>query len=142
MDGGIICPCLSLDCSGCKSGITNGCVTFCNAEPTLSVLPVWKRELIRKKRLSNGVGSSYILQGISACRLFRVVNASALKNSSPLALLDRTLDVPNSKNAIFLWQILFHTVIPSVYFCNYFPKCCLFFILLSFILCCHLSATT
>lgn len=86
MYGGI-CPCLSPEC-GCRSGSTNICLDFCNnSESTLSFLPIWKRELILKKRLNNGVGSVNVHPGIwHAVFFFRLVHVCP-EESPPLALL-------------------------------------------------------
>ena len=62
MDG-VFCQSLSLDCVS-QSANTNVCLDLCDPEPSLSFLPIWKRELILKKRLSNGVGSCNVHQGI------------------------------------------------------------------------------
>jgi hypothetical protein len=56
----VFCQTISLDC---VSQSANMCIELCDSET--SFLPVWKRELIRKKRQGKGVGSCNVNSGIS-----------------------------------------------------------------------------
>ncbi len=86
MDG-VFCQSLSLECVS-QSANTNICVDLCDTEPSLSFLPIWKRELILKKRLSNGIGICNVHQGISHVVSFCLVDECHKKNFINIRFFD------------------------------------------------------
>lgn len=67
MDG-VLCQ-TSPDCV-VQSASIDMCIGLTEAETQISCLPAWKRELIRKKRLNNGLGSCNVQSGIVQNRFF------------------------------------------------------------------------